>query len=186
MKRAGHWIILLGLIALGVAVRFRTRIEAWVFERYLARGVPSIQVGPPTAKVQVVAHVPFGQSCRPDILELYRLAKQQYPGRVAVRYLDFSSLEGRRLAEEEGFLCAGISINGEIVFTGPVLEGHQKSAATGGPGPAGAMGPEGATGGFAGEPFTLAELRAAIAQAVAEAYPSDRAPATSQEKGRKP
>jgi len=182
MKRVGTWIIGLGLVALVVVVRSRPRIAAWVFERHMMQGVPSIQIGPPTAKVQVIAHVPFGQSCRPDILELYRLAKQQYPGRVAVRFLDFSSLEGRRLAEAEGFLCAGISINGEIVFTGPVLEGHQKSAAAAGPGPAGPAGEE--TGvGFAGEPFTLAELREAIAQAVEEAYPPDNVPAR-REKGK--
>jgi hypothetical protein len=67
--------------------------------------------GPDSAPVQVVAYYPGEHE---ETLAAVKALLEQYPDKVHVQIVDWRHEEGRKLRQDAGLSCAGVTINGKI------------------------------------------------------------------------
>lgn len=83
----------------------------------LSQGADRNVLGPPDAKVKVIAVVPLGIDCHLQTIRILREIAKVEPKRVRVEIYDMSSPQGQRTLSRYGQHCASVFVNGKIDFT---------------------------------------------------------------------
>ena len=79
----------------------------------------------PAEKVNIKAYLHLG-ACGKEVTDLLDGLVKEYPERVSLEYIDFSTKEGAERMAEDGLNCQGLIINGKQTYTIIDKNGAQK------------------------------------------------------------
>ena len=80
----------------------------------VTREHPTSDTSKGKAVVEIKAYQNLEAGCPDELVEL--LKEMERRGEIALEFIDFSTREGMTRTQEDGLTCAGIVINGEMIF----------------------------------------------------------------------
>jgi|GEM_PF-6141234 len=66
--------------------------------------------------IEIKAYENLGSGCQSKTVEFLKEMKNKYKGKIALEFIDFSTQKGMDRTRKDGLTCAGILINGEMIF----------------------------------------------------------------------
>jgi hypothetical protein len=99
--------------------RVTTQIESFTRYAVLAPARPSSPQQTTKAKkaiVEIKAYQNLGAGCQYELVDFLKETERRYKGEITLELIDFSTRAGLARTQKDGLTCAGIVINGEMIF----------------------------------------------------------------------